>query len=95
MTTRAKPLPADERRAATVEAVVQLAATQNPSDITTSAIASHMHLTQGALFRHFPTKDAILQAVMEWVAEQLLARVERAAQDAATPLAALEAMFLA
>ena len=92
VTTRAKPLPADERRAATVEAVVQLAATQNPSDITTSAIASHM---QGALFRHFPSKDAILQAVMEWVAEQLLARVERAAQDAATPLAALEAMFLA
>ena len=95
MSTRAKPLPADERRAATVEAVVQLAATQNPSDITTSAIASHMHLTQGALFRHFPSKDAILQAVMEWVAEQLLARVERAAQDAPTPLAALEAMFLA
>lgn len=74
---------------------MQLAATQNPSDITTSAIASHMHLTQGALFRHFPSKDAILQAVMEWVAEQLLARVERAAQGAATPLAALEAMFLA
>ena len=95
VTTRAKPLPADERRAATVEAVVQLAATQNPSDITTSAIASHMHLTQGALFRHFPSKDATLQAVMEWVAEQLLARVERAAQDAPTPLAALEAMFLA
>ena len=90
-----KYLPADERRAATVEAVIELAATQNPSDITTAAIAGHMHLTQGALFRHFPSKDAILQAVMEWVAEQLLARVERAAQDAPSPLAALEAMFLA
>ncbi len=95
MSTRAKPLPADERRAATVEAVVQLAATQNPSDITTAAIAGHMQLTQGALFRHFPSKDAILQAVMEWVAEQLLARVEQAAQKAPSPLAALEAMFLA
>lgn len=95
MTSRTKPLPADERRAATVEAVVQLAATQNPSDITTAAIANHMQLTQGALFRHFPSKDAILQAVMQWVAEQLLARVERAAQEAASPLAALEAMFLA
>ena len=95
MTIRAKPLPADERRATTVEAVIQLAATQNPSDITTAAIAGHMHLTQGALFRHFPSKDAILQAVMEWVAEQLLARVERAAQNTSSPLAALEAMFLA
>ncbi|RID97532.1 TetR/AcrR family transcriptional regulator [Simplicispira hankyongi] len=95
MNPRAKPLPADERRAATVEAVVQLAATQNPSDITTAAIAGHMQLTQGALFRHFPSKDAILQAVMEWVAEQLLARVEQAAQEAPSPLVALEAMFLA
>jgi len=91
----AKHLPADERRAATVEAVVELAATQNPSEITTTAIARHMHLTQGALFRHFPSKDAILQAVMEWVAEQLLARIERAAEGQTSALAALQAMFMA
>ena len=34
VTIRAKPLPADERRAATVEAVIQLAATQNPVSYT-------------------------------------------------------------
>ncbi|HNZ90489.1 MAG TPA: TetR/AcrR family transcriptional regulator [Acidovorax sp.] len=90
-----KHLPADERRAVTVEAVVALAATQNPSEITTSAIAQHMHLTQGALFRHFPNKDAILQAVMEWVAAQLLARIDRAAEGVASPLGALRAMFMA
>jgi AcrR family transcriptional regulator len=91
----AKHLPADERRAATVGAVVQLAATQNPSEITTTAIAQHMNLTQGALFRHFPTKDAILQAVMEWVAAQLLERIERAANGCDAPLEALQAMFMA
>lgn len=89
-----KHLPADERRAVTVEAVVSLAAEQNPNDITTSAIASHMGLTQGALFRHFPNKEAILQAVMAWVAERLLARVDRAAETACSPLAALEAVFM-
>ncbi len=88
-------LPASERRAATVEAVVSLAAEQNPGDITTTAIAQRMGLTQGALFRHFPTKDAILEAVMTWVAERLLARVDKAAQGATSPLAALEAMFMA
>ena len=31
-----------------------------------------MNLTQGALFRHFPTKDALWQSVMEWVAVRLL-----------------------
>ena len=94
MSGRSRHLPADERRAATVEAVVDLAAEQNPSDITTTAIAQRMGLTQGALFRHFPTKDAILQAVMSWVTERLLARVDKAAEGTTSPVAALEAVFM-
>ena len=93
--TLTKRLPADDRRAVTVEAVVALAAEQNPSEITTAAIATRMQLTQGALFRHFPNKDAIWESVMEWVADRLLDRVERAADSATSPLAALEAMYLA
>ncbi|MBZ0105628.1 MAG: TetR/AcrR family transcriptional regulator [Sulfuricella denitrificans] len=95
MQVNSKHLPADERRTVTVETVVELAAEQNPSDITTAAIARKMNLTQGALFRHFPSKDAIWQAVMEWVAERLMARVDQAADTAASPLAALEAVFMA
>ena len=95
MNSLPKNLPADERRAATVEAVVALAATQNPSDITTTAIAQQMQLTQGALFRHFANKDAILLAVMEWVSAQLLARIDSAAEAAASPRAALQAVFMA
>ncbi len=91
----ARHLPADERRAVTVETVVELAAEQNPSEITTAAIATRMGLTQGALFRHFPTKDAIWRAVMDWVAERLMARVDRAARSATSPLGALEAIFMA
>mgnify|MGYP006368684889 CR=1 FL=1 len=94
MVSRAKSLPADERRAVTVEAVVQLAAERNPNDITTASIATRMGLTHGALFRHFPTKDAILQAVMEWVAERLLSRVNQAAESTTSPVAALEAIFM-
>mgnify|MGYP006333496897 FL=1 len=95
MSERRKHLPADERRAATVDAVVSLAAEQNPSDITTAAIALRMGLTQGAIFRHFPTKEAILQAVMSWVTERLLARLDEASRGAASPVAALEAIFMA
>lgn len=94
MLTRPKNLPADERRAVTVEAVVELAGSQNPGEITTAAIAKHMNLTQGALFRHFPNKEAIWQAVMEWVADRLMTRIDRAAQGIESPLAAMEAMFL-
>ncbi len=94
MDTHPKHLPADERRAVTVEAVVELAGSVNPSEITTAAIAKHMNVTQGALFRHFPSKDAIWRAVMEWMAERLLGRIDRAAQGIDSPLAALRAMFM-
>lgn len=87
-------LPADERRAVTIESVVVLAATQNPSEITTAAIAKQMNLTQGALFRHFPSKEAIWQAVMEWVADRLLARIDRSVQGIESPVAAMSAMFI-
>ncbi len=95
MTVSSKHLPAEERRLVTVETVIELAGEQNPSEITTAAIAKRMGLTQGALFRHFPNKDAILQAVMEWVAERLLSRLEKAIDAKSSPLDALESMFMA
>lgn len=88
-------LPADQRRSATIEAVLELAAERNPGDITTAAIAERMGLTQGALFRHFPSKNAVWEAVMNWVAENLLQRLDVAEQAADTPLQALEALFMA
>lgn len=90
-----KHLPAEERRTVTVEAVVALAAMQNPTDITTAAIAKHMGLTQGAIFRHFPSKESIVQSVLDWVSEKLLTRVDHAAQGQESPLRALEAVFFA
>ena len=87
-------LPAEERRALTIEAVIELAGSHNPSEITTSAIARQMNLTQGALFRHFSTKEALWQAVMEWVQDRLLARIDQAAHNIKSPLAAMEAMFM-
>jgi AcrR family transcriptional regulator len=91
---RPQYLSAEDRRAATVQAVVDLAAEQNPAEITTTAIADRMGLTQGALFRHFPSKEAILEATMSWVGERLLIIVDKAAEGAASPAVALEAMFM-
>lgn len=48
-----KYLRAQERRAATIEAVLQLAACTHPSELSTTRIAQHMGVTQGALFKHF------------------------------------------
>lgn len=93
--TKPKKIPAEERRNITVEAVIELAGSTNPGSITTAAIAKHMKLTQGAIFRHFPNKDAIWKAVMNWVAKNLMARIDRAARDIESPMGKMEAMFLA
>lgn len=95
MSVSSKHLPAEERKAVTVGAVIELAGEQNPSEITTAAIAKRMGLTQGALFRHFPSKEAIFQAVMEWVAKRLMSRIEKAIKTEASPLVGLERMFMA
>lgn len=93
--TTSNSMSSEERRAATVSAVVELASEHNPTDITTAAIAAKMGVTQGALFRHFASKDAVLSAVMEWVSARLLGRLEAAAVGLTQADQALEAMYLA
>ena len=95
MKKRSKHLPAKQRQAVIVETVIDLAEIKNPDEITTAAIAEHMDLTQGALFRHFPTKASIWQAVMTWVSERLLARIDHAAKGIESPLGAMQAIFMA
>lgn len=82
-----------DRRQKTVETVVALSAERDPATLTTLHIAESMQLTQGALFRHFPNKDAIFEAVVHWVVGQLMRRVRHAAETAADPVVALQAVF--
>jgi TetR/AcrR family transcriptional regulator len=88
-------LPTEARRREIVAAVLALARERGPDAITTQAIADRMGLTQGAVFRHFPDKDAIWLAVFAWVRESLGAAIGSAVQTVASPLAKIERAFLA
>ena len=87
--------PTESRQAEIVATLVRLAAERSASEISTTDIAKAMHLTQGALFKHFPTKEAIRLAVAEWIEAALMARLQDARNRGPTPVAALGAMFLA
>lgn len=89
-----KYLPANERREIIIETVLRLAGLHNPSEITTYAIAEEMQLSQGALFRHFATKEAVWQAVMEWVSDRFLSQIDHISTVTEEPVAALQAMFM-
>lgn len=85
----------ESRQAEIVATLVRLSADCSAAEITTTDIARAMQLTQGALFRHFPNKEAIRLAVAEWIEDALLSRLLAARQGAASPLDALHAMFMA
>ena len=85
----------ESRQTEIISTMVALAAERNPADITTTDIAKAMNVTQGALFRHFPTKEAIRLAVIDWIEAQLMAELTDAQKFAPDALGGLEAMFLA
>jgi TetR/AcrR family transcriptional regulator len=102
MTAAAAVLPAPRHRLSTgqrqreiVATVLALARERGPEAITTQAIADRMGVTQGALFRHFPDKEAIWLAVFAWVRASLTAVFAAATAKEGSPLAKLEAAFLA
>lgn len=88
-------LPTEERQAEIVAAALSLARDISPASITTGDIATAVGVSQGAVFKHFPTKEAIWVAAMQWVRERLLAKLDEAALEAASGVLALEAVFRA
>lgn len=87
--------PTEIRRAEIVAAVLRLAATRSPAAITTGDMAAELGFSQGAVFRHFPAKDAIWMAVLDWVDAELITALDAAAREGATPLEGLERVFMA
>lgn len=62
----------EERREQIVQAVMELAAEDGGREITAQAIADRVGIAQPTVFRHFQTRDRILEAVIEWIAGNLL-----------------------
>lgn len=84
---------AEERREETVEAVIELASAHSPEGITTQAIATRIGVTHGALFRHFPDKTSIWQAVFNWLGTRLGKVADTAIAAGGEPLEVLERLF--
>jgi TetR/AcrR family transcriptional regulator len=86
--------PTEVRQASLIAAALALAAERSPADVTTAQLAQAIGVTQGAVFRHFESKEAIWLAVLDDTSERLLARLRAAATPHAKDgLKALEAVF--
>ena len=93
--TRVK-LKTEDRQTELVQAALGLAAQRSPAEITTGDLALAIGITQGGVFKHFESKEAIWLAVLDWAHQSLMERLMQAAQARQdNALQALRAVFLA
>lgn len=90
-----KRKPAADRKADIVEALLVLADQLGPDRLTTNDVARAVGVTQAAIFRHFPSKDALWSAVGEALESRLEAAWEEALVPAMEPEARLRALIAA
>ncbi len=88
-------LSTEDRQSEIVRVAIHLAADRGIDSVTTQDMADAMNVSQGAIFKHFPTKDAIWLAVIYWIRGRLMTVLEKAASEADGPIDAIERMFFA
>jgi TetR/AcrR family transcriptional regulator len=74
----------EERRSEIADAALRIIATRGITALTVAALAKELGLTGGALYRHSPSTDAILDAVAARAAELLDASLPDASLDPLT-----------
>lgn len=93
--TAKKRLSAEERIEDVVLAAITLTGEQGLDRVTTEAMAEKVGLTQGAIFRHFPTKDDVWVSVIGWIKKAMGHMLDMAEKNEPDPLRAIEKMFFA
>ena len=92
---RPRRKPAEDRKAEIVDACLALADRLGPDRMTTNHVAHAVGLTQAAIFRHFPTKQALWLAVAETISARLAAAWSQAIVLDAPPEVRLKALLRA
>lgn len=95
MSEHRQRLSAEERQEEIIKAAVDLAGEHGVDSVTTQDMANAVGITQGAIFRHFPSKDMIWLGVVHWVRGRLMSVLDMAADQGRDPLDSLEKMFFA
>ncbi len=90
-----KRLSAEERIEDVVLAAITLTGEQGLDRVTTEAMAEKVGLTQGAIFRHFSTKDDVWVSVIGWIKKAMGHMLDMAEKNEPDPLRAIEKMFFA
>lgn len=78
-----------------MRALLDLACSVAPDDISTAAIAQRMGVSHAALFRHFPSREALWAEAVHWATAELAQRFDAVGNASEDPLEAVEGLLLA
>lgn len=87
--------PADQRKSEIVETTLRLADKVGPDRLATSQVAQAIGLTQAAIFRHFPTKQDLWEAVAARIGEKFQQRWNAAQSKVDDPVSQLRKLIAA
>ncbi len=74
-----------ERRQEILETLARLLEEAPGASITTAHLASAVGVSEAALYRHFPSKARMFEALFEFIEESLFTRINRIAAEPLTP----------
>jgi AcrR family transcriptional regulator len=80
--TRGVTAAADTTKARIERAALLLFGARGVDAVTTREIAAASHVSEGALYRHYPSKEALAQTMFFAIHKKLAAEMQRAAADA-------------
>ena len=76
-------LDTQSRQRQIVQAVLDIVADRGVADVTIAGVARRVGLVPSAVYRHFRSKDQLLDAVLEFLRSQLLGNIEIASTQGA------------
>jgi len=86
-------LHTDVRRDQLTDATLAVMAAQGLRGLRVAAVARRVGLTASAIYRHFPSKDAMLDAVLDRLRERLHGAIAAARAETADPVEALQRLL--
>jgi AcrR family transcriptional regulator len=88
-------LDTEVRREQLAQAALSLITTQGLKSLSVARVARRVGLVPSAVYRHFKSKDELLDAVLELIRERLNANIVQASQDATDTLQILRRVVMA
>jgi AcrR family transcriptional regulator len=93
LTVRAERLDTRTRRDQIAQAALRIIASKGTRALSVAAVARQVGLVPSAIYRHFESKDRLLDATLEHLGDRLLSNVHLAAEETDDPLERLRRLL--